>query len=408
MRALGKLLRVCIVALVVATASLTAPAYEAGATCSTTWTTVPTQSPGSATNYLAQVSADSATDAWAIGMYGNTLRAGRPLVEHFDGTSWQVVPFKFPSGGQGYLSGVFAVSATDAWVTGEVFTPSGESPVVAEWNGATWAASSVATIGSSIQLDAISGTSSTDVWVTGLYSTPKGKTFVNHALIERFDGTGWTIASLPPTYGAELLTVSASSPTDVSALGYANNVVTGGQAPIAFHFDGSGWTQVSIPTKGYISSVSESSSTDGWSVGFNFGRTTSKGMVEHFDGSAWHGIAYPNPSKTSVNLFGVLDLSPTDVWVSGFTNLQKRISLGNHSYTFEQYHFEPLLQNYDGTSWQSSTLSGAGTPTHYLLLGIGGSGGSGMTVGASFVMVKQHGILQPVPKKVVAGGACAI
>jgi hypothetical protein len=40
-------------------------------------------------NDLFGVSANSATDAWAVGIYGNsTTRAFETLVLHWNGTSW--------------------------------------------------------------------------------------------------------------------------------------------------------------------------------------------------------------------------------------------------------------------------------------------------------------------------------
>jgi hypothetical protein len=48
---------------------------------------------------LYGVSADSATDAWAVGDYGNpTTRAGETLVLHWNGTSWSKVASPNPGG----------------------------------------------------------------------------------------------------------------------------------------------------------------------------------------------------------------------------------------------------------------------------------------------------------------------
>src|SRR5579875_717749 len=42
-----------------------------------------------AQNAFSAVSADSATDAWAVGYYtGTDLNAGIPLIAHWNGTAW--------------------------------------------------------------------------------------------------------------------------------------------------------------------------------------------------------------------------------------------------------------------------------------------------------------------------------
>lgn len=55
-----------------------------------TWTTVQPRSPGSEANILLAVSADSETDAWAVG-FREEPSSRRHLIEHFDGNRWVVV-----------------------------------------------------------------------------------------------------------------------------------------------------------------------------------------------------------------------------------------------------------------------------------------------------------------------------
>src|SRR5215467_14421256 len=62
---------------------------------------------------LTGVSADSASDAWAVGSAGSSA-----LILHWNGTSWARVPSPRPSSKYNALSGVSAVSPTDAWAVG--------------------------------------------------------------------------------------------------------------------------------------------------------------------------------------------------------------------------------------------------------------------------------------------------
>jgi hypothetical protein len=58
---------------------------------------------------LSAISALTPTDAWAVGQTASQ----RPLIAHWNGKSWKQVPSPdLPGYG---LSGVAAISATDAW-----------------------------------------------------------------------------------------------------------------------------------------------------------------------------------------------------------------------------------------------------------------------------------------------------
>lgn len=92
--------------------------------------------------YLNGVSADSATDAWAVGFYyDGTGTTEQPLILHWDGTGWAQVASPIPSGGSEIqLQGVSAVSGTDAWAAG-FYTPSGNAirnTFALQWNGSNW------------------------------------------------------------------------------------------------------------------------------------------------------------------------------------------------------------------------------------------------------------------------------
>ena len=52
-------------------------------------------------------------DAWAVGEYLDGSGPNRTLAEHWNGTSWSVVPSP-----NGYLYGVAAVTANDVWAVG--------------------------------------------------------------------------------------------------------------------------------------------------------------------------------------------------------------------------------------------------------------------------------------------------
>jgi hypothetical protein len=81
---------------------------------------------------LRAISAVSPSDIWAVGQKKPSTAENREqpaLIEHWNGSQWSLVP----SGDlHGSLTGVAALSATDAWAVG--------AGVSAHWNGTTWTA----------------------------------------------------------------------------------------------------------------------------------------------------------------------------------------------------------------------------------------------------------------------------
>jgi hypothetical protein len=83
---------------------------------------------------LDQTSARTASDAWAVGNYVTGTGSGGPLALHWTGRAWH--PTAIPAIKFGYLTGVVALSRTDAWAVGVVFNTS--RMLLFRWNGTAW------------------------------------------------------------------------------------------------------------------------------------------------------------------------------------------------------------------------------------------------------------------------------
>jgi hypothetical protein len=132
----------------------------------TSWSEVaaPSNQP---TGSVGVVSADSPDDAWAGGAaekVNDPHDAGdTALLEHWNGTAWSVVPGAVDTTGTPLSSGIAQVSAdspTDAWALATMQKGRGSQAVVEHWNGTSW--SVVSTPVSTIT--AISALSPDDVW----------------------------------------------------------------------------------------------------------------------------------------------------------------------------------------------------------------------------------------------------
>lgn len=106
----------------------------------TEWRAVPSQNPGTVVNQLAGVSAASAQDIWAVGFYSNSFGgAVLTLVEHWNGRQWSVVASPNANMTSNHLVAVSVVSAKDVWAVGNSIKSDGNSRTLIEhWNGSVW------------------------------------------------------------------------------------------------------------------------------------------------------------------------------------------------------------------------------------------------------------------------------
>ena len=114
---------VAALALAVLGASTPSQAQVGGIICDGRWHTVRsvdvTRQVGDF-NSLNAVVALSSTDVWAVGQLERFAGTdyNHALVEHWDGTSWMVIPTPHPSMAISILFGVAALSSNDVWAVG--------------------------------------------------------------------------------------------------------------------------------------------------------------------------------------------------------------------------------------------------------------------------------------------------
>ena len=327
---------------------------------------------------LNGVSADSATDAWAVGYYTNpTTRATETVALHWNGTSWSRVSSPNPGGTTSAndfstLNGVSANSATDAWAVGAYLNPTTGAldTLVLHWNGTSW--SKVASPSPGV-LGGVSADSATDAWAVGYHLNPT--TGVGETLALHWNGASWSTVSSPNPGGTtngnssnSLSGVSGNSATDAWAVGAYTNPTTFATETLALHWNGTKWSRVASPNPGGTSSrgisglsgVSANSATDAWAVGLYVNPTTrvEETLALHWNGTKWSKGASPNPGGTSANsiLTGVSANSATDAWAVGrYINPTTAAA-------------ETLALHWNGTEWSyvaSPNPGGTASDTHY-------------------------------------------
>jgi len=160
------------------------------------WTTA-TLHVGGGRSLLADVSAVSSSDVWAVGYHHNG-----PLIVRFDGRKWTTSPIQVP----GKLDAVDAIGPDEVWA--------GESALL-RWDGAEWSVGGTVRTGGTVT--SIAGTDPAGLWAVGVRSV--GGT--TRSLVQRFDGTRWALARGPGVQGPDVLTDGSAAPDgSLWAVGY--------------------------------------------------------------------------------------------------------------------------------------------------------------------------------------------
>jgi hypothetical protein len=221
-------------------------------------------------------------------------------------TGWRAVATISAKGRETVMSGVDALSGSDAWAVGSQETSTHKSPagLVEHWAGRSWQAvklpAKVAKAWASAADDPIVGAfSATDVWVVSALPGPAGGKYL------RLAGRTWTTGALPggSDSGTSLLLVNSV------AVGKSGTWVFGGEVnlkgakpsftPYAAYYDGRRWTTEKVPATGEITAASVVSANNIWAVtgissaGFVLGGGTASvsSAVLHWNGKSWEKVA---------------------------------------------------------------------------------------------------------------------
>jgi hypothetical protein len=144
---------------------------------------------------LIQINARTSKDAWAVGNYFGSTGSGGPLALHWNGRHWSSTPVPFVK--DGFLTGVFGVSRTDAWAVGAVQGSS--AMLLYHWNGMRWqrmrtpAGLTTPWTGERAQ---ITGDSARHLWIYGF-----GMINGTRASYLRFNGHRWSVIRDAPVRG---------------------------------------------------------------------------------------------------------------------------------------------------------------------------------------------------------------
>jgi len=305
--------------------ALANPAYAAS------WSVVPTPNASAQRNLFTGVDATSSTNAWAVGYYdASTAPWQRPLAARWNGTGWTLASPPTPSAG-GWLGGVDGSASNDVWAVGAA----GTSPLIQRWNGAAWSTVSapLPPAATSAILSGVRTFGAGNAWAVGSAVVP-GSSPSNRSMIQRWDGTNWSIVPSPSPDPAQnpLVAVDGVTADDLWAVGNKGDDGYGGGtvAGLVLHWNGSTWTQAAIPGADSTFSiitlhdVVAPAADDVWVVGSAFHRQLFREVpyLLHWNGQTWQHSTIPNPPAGAFH--SVTALTATKVYAVGTNGLVAR------------------------------------------------------------------------------------
>jgi hypothetical protein len=281
--------------------------------CTSEWAVVPTPNPGRF-NALSAVSTLSANDAWAVGSY-LANRSSHPLILHWTGV-WTSVTA--PVRRAAALADVLALAPDDAWAVGAVGPGGDADPLILHWNGVEWGVTPSPSLPQGGVLESVSASGPNDVWAVGFWWEPLvGGGSIGRPLVERWDGTSWTIVDIPNGDEGgtdDLAAVNVVAPDDVWVAGidYPATARSG-------HWDGQSWDFDSMNATGgeaIISALTHTPRGGVWAVGTLVHETSLETtLIERWTGTSWQVVPSPDPGDQS-NLLDV-DWTGDGLWAVG-------------------------------------------------------------------------------------------
>ena len=289
---------------------------------------------------LTDVAFVSADEWWAVGNIGAALHANQTLIVRFDGSTWSAVS----SPNQGTLNnGLNAVSMIPGagWAVG-YYQAGGYQPLAMSWDGTKWSLNSPAAFPSDSLFTDVDTLADGTAWAVGFQTTKAG---ARSTLIERASGGTWTQVASPNVAGStdnSLVAVAGTQATGLWAVGYWLSPT--GLQPLVLRYDTTkpspSWVLVSgVPSPGQVDTVLTGvdvrTASDVWAVGYCNDGGADRPLALHWNGSTWTSSPVPGAGL----LRKVKAIGASNVWAAGAY------------YNASLQRYQTLAVHFNGTKW---------------------------------------------------------
>ncbi|GHO91179.1 hypothetical protein KSF_012270 [Reticulibacter mediterranei] len=294
-----------------------------------TWSVIPSPNSSTNNNALFSVVVTAKNNVFAVGSSNDQTGNTRTLIEHWNGSTWNILPSPNRDTNN-TLVGVTAISQNNIWAVGSYFSGGlGHTQTLIEhWNGITWSIITSPNVNNTdATLSDIHAVSANDIWAVG-YTGPNVAFTEHSALIEHWNGHKWSIIAHPASQlNGSLVALSATSASNVWAVGqYLPSGSNSTSQTLMEHWNGTQWSVVpAAEVAGYndsLTDISTISVNDIWAVGASQSKTyqSSQTLIEHWNGTKWNIVTSPNPDPANNFLLAVAHVpSSTSLWTVGNT-----------------------------------------------------------------------------------------
>ena len=288
-----------------------------------------------------------------------------PLIENWNGTSWNVVASPNPGTSANALAAVASVPHTNqlwavGWYANRVGNFTGPCETLIEhWNGKKWSVVYSPNVHVNNQLSTLTVVSSNDIWAVGSH-TPSNSSGAEETLIEHWNGTNWTIVSSPnPGSDSNNLTgIVAISAVNIWAVGYYRSYNY--YQSLIEQWNGKQWNVVTSPNPAQTdNSLSEIARIPGtnhlWAVGSYDNSGSNIGLSLLVCSMENNGMLLREQIAGTGfnNLIAVTSISESNVWTAGYYENTNSV-------------FQTLIEHWDGTSWSVVASPNVGPYNNYL------------------------------------------
>jgi hypothetical protein len=202
---------------------------------------------GAKSSGASGVSCTSTVHCEMTGSYVNSSGTGQTLAELWNGTEWKVQKTPNPAEDEfAGFSGVSCSSGAECEAVGRADIAKVETVFAERWNGTEWKLQAIPspTGATRTLLGSVSCPSSSMCEATGDYNTSAG---VDTALAERWNGTEWSIQSIPSPEGVNNIRLNVSCATSVSCYAAGDYGTTTNQVALVEKWNGTEWATQTVP-----------------------------------------------------------------------------------------------------------------------------------------------------------------
>ncbi|MEX1142665.1 MAG: RHS repeat-associated core domain-containing protein [Thermoleophilaceae bacterium] len=280
---------------------------------------------GASATKLSGVACASLTDCTAVGyLVDETSKEREPLAMDWDGTDWSAVAVPSPAGAESAeLSGIDCVSATACVAVGSYLEAGVERALVLSFDGSTWTIDTVPHPSGSASARLLDVSCPTAARCFAAGSSADALSGDTSPLVIELDAGAWTLNDPGTIQGASEADLSAVDCFSVSACAFVGGLAdsTGDLAPLALRLDAGGWSgdvaSVPVPaggSAGRLSGVDCVAESECMAVGrFQDSAADEKSMAVDWDGAGW--LAREVPDRTANERLAGVQCPEADVCV---------------------------------------------------------------------------------------------